>query len=397
MKVTRRRLAVPVAVVLAVAAGGLGLAAAQATAAPACRVGYRVTGQWDTGFAADVTVTNLGPALSSWSLGWSLAPGQGVVRGQGATVTATGSAVTATGPEHDRAVAAGATIGFSFTGTRGGGNPVPAAFALNGTACAGPVTTPAPTPCTGPGVPSQPPAPAKVRVWLAGDSTMMEPQGTCPVGWGSELGPYLNGDVAVRNSAAGGRSIQSWLFGANVTGARTATGDCLVSPAAYHPRWTAMLDTATGMRAGDYLIVQFGINDGAPSCPRHVGPDRYRELLTVMVRDARARGALPIVVTPVAALTCDGGTAVGSRGFLTETRAVATAEGVPLIDLHQRSVGLYNALGLCLHDGGYGAGAAGAFFCRDATHFEAGGARRIAGLVAAALREQGIPLAAYLR
>lgn len=42
-------------------------------------------------------------------------------------------------------------------------------------------------------------------------------------------------------------------------------------------------------------------------------------------------------------------------------------------------------------------GAVGAFFRNDHTHFEAAGARQIAGLITTALREQGIALAAYLR
>ncbi|GFJ96158.1 hypothetical protein [Phytohabitans rumicis] len=39
----------------------------------------------------------------------------------------------------------------------------------------------------------------------------------------------------------------------------------------------------------------------------------------------------------------------------------------------------------------------GAFFCNDHTHFETAGAREIAGVVAGAIREQGIALRAYLR
>ena len=40
---------------------------------------------------------------------------------------------------------------------------------------------------------------------------------------------------------------------------------------------------STGMKAGDWLLIQFGINDGSTTCPRHVGSARYRELLTAMV------------------------------------------------------------------------------------------------------------------
>jgi lysophospholipase L1-like esterase len=39
----------------------------------------------------------------------------------------------------------------------------------------------------------------------------------------------------------------------------------------------------------------------------------------------------------------------------------------------------------------------GKFFCEDHTHFEAAGAAQIASVVAKALKEQGIGLAAYLK
>jgi lysophospholipase L1-like esterase len=151
------------------------------------------------------------------------------------------------------------------------------------------------------------------------------------------------------------------------------------------------------MHAGDYLVVQFGINDGDPNCPRHVGRARYQSLLTTMARAAQDRGAHPILLTPVAAITCNGSTAVGNRGFLTETSAAATATAAPLIDLHRLSYTLYNTLKLCPNDGDYTKGAVGAFFCNDHTHFEAAGADKIAGVVAKALRDQKIPLASYLR
>jgi lysophospholipase L1-like esterase len=238
----------------------------------------------------------------------------------------------------------------------------------------------------------------KIKIWMAGDSTMMNPQGgVCPVGWGSQFASYFTTDVTVQNSAVGGRSVQTWLYEGNVTSTKNSAGECIVSPNTYSSRWTAMLNSTTGMQAGDYLFIQFGINDGDPNCPRHVGGARYQELLGVMAQAAKARGAKPVLVTPVAAITCSGSTAVGNRGFLTETRNAATANGVPLIDLHQRSVALYNSLKLCPNNGDYTSGAVGAFFCNDHTHFETAGARQIAGLIATALREQGIDLSAYLR
>jgi lysophospholipase L1-like esterase len=187
------------------------------------------------------------------------------------------------------------------------------------------------------------------------------------------------------------------MYEGNVTSTMNSSGECTLSSTAYSPRWTAMLDASTGFKSGDYLVIQFGINDGDTTCPRHVGTARFKQLLGVMASAAKARGVKPIFVTPVAAITCSGSTAVGNRGFVTETKDAAAANGVPVIDLHARSVALYNSLKLCPNNGDYTTGAVGAFFCNDHTHFEAAGAKQIAGLIATALREQNIPLAAYLK
>ncbi|MEV6299150.1 cellulose binding domain-containing protein [Actinoplanes sp. NPDC051861] len=385
----RRTLLVLTATALTVAAGALGVSSAGA-AATACRVDYRITNQWTGGFGADVTLTNLGDAVTGWTLGWTLAAGQGVTQAWNATVSVSGTAVTAKNVGYNGSVATGGSVTFGFNGTWSGSNPVPSSFTLNGTACTGGTSSPSPTPCTGP---STPPATAPVTVWMAGDSTMMNAS-ACPIGWGSQFGPNFTSAVTVQNSAVGGRSIQTWLYEGNVTTVKNSAGECTLSSTAYSSRWTAMLN---GFKSGDYLIVQFGINDGDSACPRHVGTARFKELLGVMASAAKARGVRPVLVTPVAAITCSGSAAVGNRGFVTETKDAAAANGVPVIDLHARSVALYNSLRLCPNNGDYTTGAVGAFFCNDHTHFEAAGARQIAGLIATALREQGIPLAAYLK
>jgi lysophospholipase L1-like esterase len=238
---------------------------------------------------------------------------------------------------------------------------------------------------------------ATVKVWLAGDSTMANPRSSCPVGWGSQFDPLFDDTVTVVNNAVAGRSIQTWLYESNVTGAKDAAGECVVSPKTYAQRWRDMLDPAIGMRAGDYLMIQFGINDGDRNCPRHVGPARYRELLTTMAKAAKDRGVQPIFLTPVAAIRCNGSTAVGNRGFITETTETGSARQVPVIDLHKLSHTLYNTLRLCPNDGDYTKGAVGAFFCDDHTHFEAAGAQQIARVVTKALRDQRIPLANHLK
>ncbi|MEY4548199.1 MAG: hypothetical protein RL685_4394, partial [Pseudomonadota bacterium] len=111
-----------------------------------------------------------------------------------------------------------------------------------------------------------------LRVWIAGDSTVANGQTPCPRGWGGAISALFDSRVTINNAAAGGRSVHTWLYqvGQEID---EATRECeLARDAAGEPllqaRWQTMLD---GMQAGDYLFIQFGINDGDPSCDRHVG------------------------------------------------------------------------------------------------------------------------------
>jgi lysophospholipase L1-like esterase len=231
------------------------------------------------------------------------------------------------------------------------------------------------------------------NVWMAGDSTMANPSATCPVGWATEFDSLFHSNIVVNNLAVAGRSIQTWLYEGGVTSTIGSSGECVLSSTTYSTRWQQVLN---GIQAGDYLFIQFGINDGDSACPRHVGTARYQQLMTYMAQTALARGAHPILLTAVAAITCSGSTAVKNRGFVTQTNASGTATGTPVIDLQTLSVNYYNSLSLCPNNGDYTAGLVGQFFCNDHTHFEAYGARRIARLVTGALKTQNIALAGSL-
>ncbi|HET9931802.1 MAG TPA: GDSL-type esterase/lipase family protein, partial [Polyangiaceae bacterium] len=236
-----------------------------------------------------------------------------------------------------------------------------------------------------------------VKVWIAGDSTVQNCSSACPCGWGSQFDALFNSNVTVQNSAVGGRSVQTWLYDANVSSTMT-NGECALSSTTYNARWTAMTNASTGMKTGDYLFIQFGINDGDTTCPRHVGLTLFKDYLGKMAQAAEARGAQPIFLTPVSAISCNSsGKAVGTRGaFVTATIEAGTTYDVPVIDLHQLSVDLYNSLGLCPNNSDYTMGKVGDFFCEDHTHFEAAGAKQIAQIIAKALRDQKIGLASYL-
>jgi lysophospholipase L1-like esterase len=413
-----------VLVAVTVALLGAGLNAAPAGAAqaadtqnqaqPGCRVQYTVDSEAEGAFTGALVVTNLGERLENWTLTWEAAAGQQFTPGPGATVRQQQNRVYATKAETGAgsALSTGGRATLKVAGSWTATDPAPAAFRLNGTLCRTTVSpggtlsnsTPSATACpsTPPATPATPRANAKaaapVTIWLAGDSTMMNPVGgVCPVGWGSQFGSLFTSGATVVNKAVGGRSIQTWLYEGNVTTTMGSNGECVINPNTYATRWTDMLNTSTGMKAGDYLFVAFGINDGAATCARHVGSARYQQLLGVMAQAALARGAHPIFLTPTAAITCSGSTATTNRGFITETFAAGAANNVPVIDLQKLSVALYTSLGFCPNNSDYTTGALGAFFCNDHTHFETAGAAKIAGLVATALRNQGIALASLLK
>ncbi|MFG3641425.1 cellulose binding domain-containing protein [Micromonospora sp. NPDC047762] len=137
-----------------VVAGTLGAVVASA-AAVGCRVDYQITNQWQGGFGANVTVTNLGDPVNGWAVTWSYAAGQQVTQAWNAAVTQSGAQVTARNVDHNTAIATNGSASFGFNGSWTGSNPVPGSFALNGATCTGapptdepttpPPTTPPPT------------------------------------------------------------------------------------------------------------------------------------------------------------------------------------------------------------------------------------------------------------
>jgi hypothetical protein len=139
------------------AAAGLGAAVTQqaAAAAAGCRVDYTISSQWNGGFGATVTVTNLGDAVNGWRLAWNFTAGQTVTQAWNASVTQSGAAVTAVNASYNAAVPSGGSVAFGFNGAWNGGNPVPASFSLNGTTCTGSVGSPSPSRSSTPS-PSQP-------------------------------------------------------------------------------------------------------------------------------------------------------------------------------------------------------------------------------------------------
>lgn len=223
-----------------------------------------------------------------------------------------------------------------------------------------------------------------MTVFLAGDSTVTDqPESGYPYcGWGQLLPAQFKHDVAVDNHAQSGRSSRSFIN---------------------EGRLDAILEK---MKPEDFLFIQFGHNDEKPGPDRGTEPfTTYKEYLKKYIDAARGASAHPVLVTPVhRRYFADDGTLTDTHGdYIIAVRELAEEEGVPLIDLAERSRMLFEQAGIegskedfmWVLPGEYVNFPAGV---EDNTHFQERGARRLAIEVAEAIRELRLqPLQMYLR
>jgi hypothetical protein len=92
----------------------------------ACSVSY-VKNDWGSGFTADLKVTNTGSGtLNGWTVGWTFSGNQRISNSWNATVTQSGSSVTAKSLSYNGSIPPGGSTTFGFQGTYSGSNPVTA-------------------------------------------------------------------------------------------------------------------------------------------------------------------------------------------------------------------------------------------------------------------------------
>jgi len=215
---------------------------------------------------------------------------------------------------------------------------------------------------------------------LIGDSTMADKPKTPPnpeTGWGQALPRWLSDEVRVVNYAMNGRSTKSFID---------------------EGRWATVL---AALQPGDWLIIQFGHNDEKADKPAVYAAARgaYQDNLRRFVREARDRGAKPLLATPVARRRwSETGELIDTHGdYPPALRAVATEEAVPLLELNRLTADLERAHGvegskrLHLH---FGPGEQPRWpdGVKDDTHFSEYGASRVAALaVQELLRLQLVP------
>ncbi|MEU0060498.1 GDSL-type esterase/lipase family protein [Streptomyces sp. NPDC006334] len=218
------------------------------------------------------------------------------------------------------------------------------------------------------------PATRPLVAYLAGDSTVCDQPAAPYTGWGQMVTTAVRPGAAIANYADSGESSGSFL-----------------SSSALFP---ALLSK---VKANDPVFIQLGHND------KQTSASAYRSNLTTMITRVRAKGGVPVLVTPPVRRLFDGNrltsTALHVNGvgvnLPAEMRSVGEAQRVPVIDLTAKSKALVESLG---------PSASAQLFLRssvdgvtDNTHFSQYGATQMGGLLLQIIREQNLPLAAYLR
>ncbi|GLW27546.1 glycoside hydrolase family 6 protein [Actinoplanes regularis] len=79
-----------------------------------CTATFKVTGSWQGGFQAAVTVTAGGKAISGWAVGWTLGSGQSISQVWNGTLTTSGTAVTVRNVSWNGALQPGASAEFGL-------------------------------------------------------------------------------------------------------------------------------------------------------------------------------------------------------------------------------------------------------------------------------------------
>ena len=221
------------------------------------------------------------------------------------------------------------------------------------------------------------------RLHLVGDSTMADKVNLAypERGWGQLLPEFMLPALTIINHAANGRSTLRFLN---------------------EGRWQLLL---TELKAGDYVLIQFGHNDQKQDDPsRYAAADStYQQLLNRFISEIRGKNAIPMLATPICrrSFNQSGQLENNLTPYAAAMRLVADHAQVTLIDLNQQSCQLLQQLGplasqpyfIQVPAGLYQRFPAGKI---DNTHLTTQGASWIAQLFVRELKKQQHPLQLYI-
>ncbi len=222
----------------------------------------------------------------------------------------------------------------------------------------------------------------KITVYLIGDSTIADKVTTAfpETGWGMPFAIFFDSTVVVENHAKNGRSTRTFIS---------------------ENRWQPIVDK---LKSGDYVFMQFGHNDESKEkVDRYTSPEDYKKNLSRFISESRNKKAIPVLITPVTRRRFD------KEGKIQETHVeysklvheVAKEQNTPIIDLDEKSRALLQQFGeeqskllfLQLEAGEHPNYPEGK---NDNTHFSELGARKIAQIVLAEIKNLKLDLANHI-
>ncbi len=190
-------------------------------------------------------------------------------------------------------------------------------------------------------------------VYIIGDSTVASYSSGSIRGWGQYMYYFISSSKAtISDKAVAGTSSKSF----------------------YNTYWSAI---KSSLKSGDYVMIQFGINDAATDTARHTDPSTtFKTYLTNFCNETKSKGAQPILVSTLCrdAWNSDGVTIYPAyHGYPVATRELASAINVPLVDLDKLSIAYCQAKGKAYVDAN--------IYVSDHVHLTSTGALTYAGLV----------------
>lgn len=222
----------------------------------------------------------------------------------------------------------------------------------------------------------------KPVLYIIGDSTVQNGSGKGADslwGWGSFMNLYFNTDkIEIQNHAKGGRSSRTFIT---------------------EGRWDSIMKT---IKKGDYVLMQFGHNDGgeladtlrARGTIKGIGNESkdiynpirkvnetvytYGHYMRKYANEAKAKGAIPIIVSPVPRFKFDDKNKINKDQYGVWAQEVSKQTGAYFLDLNTMVIAKYEEMG---------PENVKKFFPKDHTHTNEAGAVFNAELVAQGIKD----------
>ena len=217
-------------------------------------------------------------------------------------------------------------------------------------------------------------------IFLCGNSTVVDQDNEPWASWGQMITRFFNEKVCFANYAESGESANTFIAAGRLQKALTQ------------------------MKSGDYIFMEFGHNDQKQKGPGKGAFYSYMTSLKTFIDEAKLRGAHPVLVTPTQRRSFDNNGKIQDThlDFPDAMRWLASKENIPLIDLHQMTRTLYEAMGVEESKKAFVHYPAGTYPNQtmdfaDNTHFNPYGAYQIAKCIVEGIKKLNLPIIQYLR